>query len=1001
MVVDSGLERSPGKDEEDRQARSNLGELISSAAEFDKEFSGTLAEYVQQVSLVSDTDRLEGAGGSVIALMTLHAAKGLVTPVVFIIGCEQGLLPFVHEPGESTGWSMVGPNPEGLEEERRLCFVGMTRAIDELTMTCRRRTDAARQDDLAGSLAIPHGNRPIRRRGGRPDAPDLRGCGLASRHRGGFYEDVAQREAIEAAQDHAGGVGERTFGEDDFGDDLPTNEPQLPPEYEHIRTGTPGHPHQYIRRYNPLRRCGQRHHQGQVDDQDRPANRHQADRNQRRESQGDTPKMPGSRLTTTSARRSSASWPTWLKEGDRMSILVDGGTKVIVQGITGRDGSFHARSMLAYGTKVVGGVTPGKGGQSLDAMPVFNSVAEAVSATGADASVIFVPAPFASAAIREAADSPLRLIVCITEGVPIVEMAQNYQYVKERGKILIGPELPRPNHAGRMQDRHHARPHPQTRARRASSPAAARSRTRPCGNSARAASGNPPASASAATRSRDSISSICWRCSRPTRKPKPSSSSARSAETPKKRRPSASSGPSRKSPSPVHRRGDGPAEKPDGARGRDHLGQPRHPRLQDQGFRRGGRARGGPPRPGTRSPAGLGCSTTISSCSRSCSPAAHRLSARLDVARSFDNRPEDYHRVYGGGNGRKALAETEASAEVADRSRVPGRERPGLSAEQGRQPPLGLSRRRLPVRATSILSANPIPRSSPRCIEVQEKSYHRLSLGEFGLSEEDLDRVYFAGGGLRASMPLSDILERFRGIYCGYIGVEFLHIQNKDMREWLISRMEDPAYATGPDAAQRRTLLEDLVKAEELERFLQRTFIGQKRFSLEGSEAVIPALHYVLDGASPRGIERIVMGAAHRGRLTILALIVGKPLEELFYLFEEGFTPGVFGGSDDVKYHIGYSLHPCERGRHLGCDFAVAQREPPRVGRAYRRGPGPRRPGPPGRCVANRRSGLATQTGPARRHPRRRGPRGPGRRGRDLQYVPARGLRHGRQRSIS
>ncbi len=125
-----------------------------------------------------------------------------------------------------------------------------------------------------------------------------------------------------------------------------------------------------------------------------------------------------------------------------MSILVDGGTKVIVQGITGRDGSFHARSMLAYGTKVVGGVTPGKGGQSLDAMPVFNGVAEAVSATGADASVIFVPAPFASAAIREAADSPLRLIVCITEGVPIVEMAQNYQYVKERGKILIGPNCP-------------------------------------------------------------------------------------------------------------------------------------------------------------------------------------------------------------------------------------------------------------------------------------------------------------------------------------------------------------------------------------------------------------------------------------------------------------------------------------------------------------------------------------------------------------------------------
>jgi succinyl-CoA synthetase alpha subunit len=125
-----------------------------------------------------------------------------------------------------------------------------------------------------------------------------------------------------------------------------------------------------------------------------------------------------------------------------MSILADSSTKVIVQGITGRDGSFHARSMLAYGTRVVGGVTPGKGGSRLDEMPVFASVREAVGETGADASIIFVPAAFATSAIREAADSPLRLIVCITEGIPQVEMAQNYRYVKERGKILVGPNCP-------------------------------------------------------------------------------------------------------------------------------------------------------------------------------------------------------------------------------------------------------------------------------------------------------------------------------------------------------------------------------------------------------------------------------------------------------------------------------------------------------------------------------------------------------------------------------
>ena len=170
--------------------------------------------------------------------MTLHAAKGLEFPVVFIIGCEQGLLPFVAE-GESTGWSMVGPNPEGLEEERRLCFVGMTRAMDELTMTC------ARERMLRGKTTSQVPSRFLTEIGpSDAEAEDLTLpiCGdarLSSRHRGGFYEDVAQREAIEAAQDHAGGAGRRTFGEDDFGDDLPTNEPQLPPEYEHIRTGTP------------------------------------------------------------------------------------------------------------------------------------------------------------------------------------------------------------------------------------------------------------------------------------------------------------------------------------------------------------------------------------------------------------------------------------------------------------------------------------------------------------------------------------------------------------------------------------------------------------------------------------------------------------------------------------------------------------------------------------------------------------------------------------------
>ncbi|MCB1195081.1 succinate--CoA ligase subunit alpha [bacterium] len=125
-----------------------------------------------------------------------------------------------------------------------------------------------------------------------------------------------------------------------------------------------------------------------------------------------------------------------------MSILVDKSTKVIVQGITGRDGSFHTKGMLEYGTSVVGGVTPGKGGEEVHGVPVFNSVQEAKKNTGADCSVIYVPARFASAALKEAAEAGMELIVCITEGVPVLEMMEIYHLVKKKGLRLIGPNCP-------------------------------------------------------------------------------------------------------------------------------------------------------------------------------------------------------------------------------------------------------------------------------------------------------------------------------------------------------------------------------------------------------------------------------------------------------------------------------------------------------------------------------------------------------------------------------
>jgi succinyl-CoA synthetase alpha subunit len=125
-----------------------------------------------------------------------------------------------------------------------------------------------------------------------------------------------------------------------------------------------------------------------------------------------------------------------------VSILIDDQTKVIVQGITGRDGSFHADAMLKYGTKVVGGVTPGKGGQTVGILPVFNTMKEAVTETGAQCSVIFVPAVFTPDAIREAADGGISLVVCITEGIPVLDMVDLYHELKRKQVRLIGPNCP-------------------------------------------------------------------------------------------------------------------------------------------------------------------------------------------------------------------------------------------------------------------------------------------------------------------------------------------------------------------------------------------------------------------------------------------------------------------------------------------------------------------------------------------------------------------------------
>src|SRR6266536_230508 len=125
-----------------------------------------------------------------------------------------------------------------------------------------------------------------------------------------------------------------------------------------------------------------------------------------------------------------------------MAILVDKRTRLVVQGLTGREGTFHAKACAAYGTQIVGGVTPGKGGTTHEGWPIFNTVQEAADKTGANATVIFVPPPYAADAIMEAADADLELIVCITEGIPTLDMVRAWEFLQNRRSRLVGPNCP-------------------------------------------------------------------------------------------------------------------------------------------------------------------------------------------------------------------------------------------------------------------------------------------------------------------------------------------------------------------------------------------------------------------------------------------------------------------------------------------------------------------------------------------------------------------------------
>jgi len=183
-----------------------------------------------------------------------------------------------------------------------------------------------------------------------------------------------------------------------------------------------------------------------------------------------------------------------------------------------------------------------------------------------------------------------------------------------------------------------------------------------------------------------------------------------------------------------------------------------------------------------------------------------------------------------------------------------------------------------------------------------------LCLDHHGLADSDLDRVVDGSGmGLGMQVPLRAVIARLEEVYCGSVGLEIMHVADTEQRSWLLHRFEIMGGKLDLDRAKKMMILEQLTKSEMVEKFLGRRYPGDKRFSLEGGEALIPLLDHLIETASDHGGEEIVMGMAHRGRLNVLNNTIGKTYEQIFTEFEENWSEDFVDGGGDVKYHQGYS----------------------------------------------------------------------------------------------
>ena len=182
----------------------------------------------------------------------------------------------------------------------------------------------------------------------------------------------------------------------------------------------------------------------------------------------------------------------------------------------------------------------------------------------------------------------------------------------------------------------------------------------------------------------------------------------------------------------------------------------------------------------------------------------------------------------------------------------------------------------------------------------------KLSLAQFNLTEADLDTTFdigtYLGGG---QMKLREVINNLRLTYCGHVGVEYMHIQDMDVRTWLQEKMEQSRNQPDFERAEKVRILRRVHKAELFERFLHTKYVGQKRFSLEGGETMVAAVDSIIEMCPDCGVDEVVMGMAHRGRLNILTSVMRKNFDVLFEQFSENYIPDAVGGDGDVKYHLG------------------------------------------------------------------------------------------------